>query len=414
MTDLFSWLFAPERFSPHGFCLSWEPGVLAAHIGADAAISLSYFSIALTLAAFANLRRDLTFPWIFQLIAVVFALCGVTHLFDLITVWIPLYHLQAVLKVAVGLASMVTAAGLWRLLPTALTLPSPGALRAVNERLEAEVVERRQAEADARAARERAEAGNTAKSEFLATMSHELRTPLTAILGFAGQLRQSLAAVLDDRQVRYIDIIERSGGHLLELITDILDFSRLDAGRLQLHISRTTIDDIVETSLAVVGSLATQRGLEISTDLAPALPMIEADEQRLRQVLINLLSNAIKFTPSGGSITIRAALDDSGNAVLSVTDTGIGMAPEDIPVALEKFRQIDNSLTRRYEGTGLGLPLAKALTELHGGRLEIDSAPDCGTTVSVRVPIRGVYGLPQPADGIWAPCAPAVPTTKPA
>ena len=405
MTDLLNWLFDPSRFTAHGFCLSWDPVVLAVHISADAAITLSYLSVALTLAAFARLRHDLVFPWIFQMIAAVFALCGITHLTDLVMIWLPLYDLQAVVKVVAGLSSIATAIGLWILLPRALALPSPAELRAINDRLQDEITERRHAETTAQAAKERAERANAAKSEFLATMRHELRTPLNAILGFAEQLHLTAANALTASQLRYIGIIQRSGNHLLNLINDILDMSRLDAGRLPLQIAPVPVADLVESTLAVVGSTIAQRDLRVHTEVADTLPPIEVDEQRMRQVLLNLMANAIKFTPDGGTVTVDARLGAPGTVTIAISDTGVGMTPEEIPRALEKFRQVDNSLTRRHEGTGLGLPLAKALMELHGGHLVIDSAPGLGTTVTLHIPVQCVCGLPDPAESIWAPCA---------
>ena len=385
MSDVLTWLLDVDGFAPHGFCLAWNPAVLIAQISADTAISLSYLSVAITLATFARLRGDLFFPWIFRMIAMVFALCGIVHLSDLAIVWLPVYDLQTVLKVITGLSSVATAIGLWWLLPRALALPSPAALRAINQRLEREVAERSQAEREARFARERAERASAAKSDFLAVMSHELRTPLTAILGFSDQLRHTLPETAEAK--RYADIISRSGNHLLNLVNDVLDFSRIDAGHLQLQWGPVVIAEAVETSRGMIEAAADAKALTVTTDLAPDLPILYADEQRLRQVLINLLSNAVKFTPAGGGITIGARQVSVDEVELTVADTGIGMAAEDIPRALETFQQLDNSLARSYGGVGLGLPLANAIVALHKGRLIITSEPGKGTTVTVALPI---------------------------
>ena len=387
MSDVLTWLFDVDGFSPHGFCLAWNPAVLVAQVSADTAIAVSYLSVAVTIATFARLRGDLVFPWIFRMIAIVFALCGIVHLSDLAIIWLPVYDVQTVLKIGAGLSSVATAIGLWWLLPRALALPSPAALRAVNQRLECEVAERSQAEREALLARERAERASAAKTEFLAVMSHELRTPLTAILGFSDQLRHTLPEAAEAK--RYASIICSSGNHLLNLINDVLDFSRIDAGHLQLQMSPVVVQEAVETSRAMVEAAADAKTVTVTADLAPDLPILYADEQRLRQVLINLLSNAVKFTPAGGSVTIGARRASANEVELTVADTGIGMAAEDIPRALETFQQLDNSLARSYGGVGLGLPLANALVALHRGRLTIASEPGKGTTVSVALPIGG-------------------------
>ncbi len=388
MADALAWLFDESGFTAHGFCLAWKPGVLLAHISADAAISVSYLSVSVTLLAFAHLRRDLVFRWIFQMIAVVFAFCGLSHFSDLLTIWFPLYDLQAVLKVVAGLSSVATAAGLWWLLPRALALPSPAALRTANERLEEEVGERREAERQAQAALEAAERASRTKSEFLAMVSHELRTPLTAILGFSDQLRHGASEELGERQKKYVDIIVNNGNHLLNLINEVLDFSRLEFGRFDLQIEPLSLEAVAEDSVASVISIAEAKSISLTIDIAPDLPAIEADAQRLRQVFINLLSNAVKFTPAGGAIAVTARATEAGEVAVAVSDTGIGMSAEEIPLALEKFRQVDNSLARPYEGIGLGLPLVQEIVALHGGRLTIDSEPGKGTIVTAFLPLR--------------------------
>ncbi len=237
------------------------------------------------------------------------------------------------------------------------------------------------------AARDQAERANRAKSAFLATMSHELRTPLNAIIGFAEIIRDH--ALKTDGNSRYaeyaVDVYE-SGRHLLDLINDILDVSRLDSGRLELNCNPFSVGEAVRGVAETMRGDILASGLALEVDIPAGLPDFDADERRIKQIVMKLLSNAIKFTKRGGKVTVRSAMNNAGGMSVSVTDTGIGIAPQDIPRAIESFRQIDSELNRRYPGSGLGLPLSKAMIELHGGTLTIDSRPGEGTTVSVSLP----------------------------
>ncbi|HZT51213.1 MAG TPA: ATP-binding protein [Stellaceae bacterium] len=225
-----------------------------------------------------------------------------------------------------------------------------------------------------------------AKSDFLARMSHELRTPLNAIIGFSEMIRDAAIGPLDARYRDYGNDINAAGRHLQTIINDILDISKLEDGRLELREEIVSIADTVEACRRIVAAMAETAGVALAIDIPAALPPIRTDPLRFRQILLNLMSNGVKFTPSGGRVTVAAAVRGEG-AVIAVADTGIGMKAEDIPIALEPFRQIDGALSRRFDGTGLGLPLAKALVELHGGRLEIESVPDAGTVVRVVLPL---------------------------
>ena len=258
-----------------------------------------------------------------------------------------------------------------------------GAIVDVTERTIAEQELRRNTEALSHAL-DRAEAASRTKSEFLATMSHELRTPLNAILGFSDILQQQMfGPVGNARYLDYAQSINSSGTHLLGLINDILDLSRLDSGQLELVCEPVEVPDLLEDCLPTIALQAEKGGVRILQHVETAI--LQADRRRLRQMLLNLLSNAIKFTPEGGEVRISATPVTGGYAI-TVSDTGIGMAPEDVPKALERFGQIDSSLSRRYEGTGLGLPLTKELAELHGAALSIESKPGEGTSVTIRFP----------------------------
>ena len=239
-------------------------------------------------------------------------------------------------------------------------------------------------------AKEAAEAANRSKSDFLANMSHELRTPLNAVIGFSEIIKDALLG--EDRLNDYREYardIHESGKHLLELINDILDMSKIEAGKLELFEETLHIEQVIEPCLKLVRERATNSGVVLKTELQEQLPMLHADIRKMKQILINLLSNSVKFTPKGGLVTVGAFVAENGEFVLRVSDTGAGIRPEDIERALEPFGQVETGLARSHEGTGLGLTLTKALTELHGGRLDIDTrwktAPT-GTTVSAILP----------------------------
>lgn len=253
------------------------------------------------------------------------------------------------------------------------------------------ITEQRRAEEAILAAKEHAEAANRAKSEFLANMSHELRTPLNAIIGFSEViLKDSFGPIGNDRYSEYVNDIHESGHHLLALINDILDLAKIEAGKLELHEEQVDIGETVAACLSLIGARAEENGLQLTDDIDADHAGLVADARKLKQILINLLSNAIKFTPAGGSVRVRTRVEKNGDLAIAVIDTGIGMAPEDVPKALSPFVQIDGKLDRKYQGTGLGLPLAKSLVELHGGTLEMKSAVDRGTTAIARFPANRV------------------------
>jgi signal transduction histidine kinase len=248
-------------------------------------------------------------------------------------------------------------------------------------------IEHRRAEQESAAGREQAEIANRTKTEFLANMSHELRTPLNSVLGLSEIMKDELFGSLGSERYRgYADDIYQSAKHLLDVITDILDISKIEAGKLSLDEDEVDVGAAVETCMRLMYLRASEAKISLVKNIAAGLPKIHADSRKVKQIVLNLLSNAVKFTPKGGTVTVSAWLGDSREMCLTVADTGIGIAPANVEKALTPFAQIDSSLSRKYEGTGLGLPITKALIELHGGRLAIASDLGKGTAVTVTFP----------------------------
>jgi signal transduction histidine kinase len=234
------------------------------------------------------------------------------------------------------------------------------------------------------AARDAAETANRAKTSFLATMSHELRTPLNAILGFSEILRDGHFGPIAPRYAAYAGDIHASGRHLLKVINDILDLSKIEAGRQKIAHEPVDLCAVARASCQLLQEKAKAAGIAMEIDL-PGDAILVGDQTRLKQISLNLLSNAIKFTPPGGKVRLAVIVRPRATT-LEVTDDGIGMTAEEVAIALEPFGQVESSFTRSYDGTGLGLPLVKGLAALHGGRLEIESTKDAGTTVRVVLP----------------------------
>jgi PAS domain S-box-containing protein len=250
-----------------------------------------------------------------------------------------------------------------------------------------DISDRKKVEAELLAAKEQAEYADRAKSEFLANMSHELRTPLNAIIGFSEMMTQKTFGPLGDHHYEeYSDGIFESGDHLLSLINDILDISKIESGRAELDETEVDIAKAVLDCCRLIEPRSVEAGLSIHSDIRKDLSKLWADERLVKQMLLNLLSNAVKFTESGGEIAISGEFAKDGRVSISVTDTGIGIAAKDIPKAMSTFGQIDGALDRKFEGTGLGLPLVKSLAELHGGGIQIESEAGTGTKVTIWFP----------------------------
>jgi len=239
-------------------------------------------------------------------------------------------------------------------------------------------------------ARHQAEAANIAKSQFLANISHELRTPLNAILGFSAMIKdQQHGQVTEPKYLEYAHDIHDSGQHLLTIINDVLDLSRAEAGKLSIHYELVALPKIIQKAVHMVAQRASEGGVTITTDMAEKIPKLVADRVRMLQILLNLLSNAVKFTDPGGRVTVRVRAEEGVGGVyyflIDVTDTGVGMTPEEVNKAFHSFTQGDAGLDRKYQGAGLGLPLTRKLVELHHGKITLKSERGKGTTAHIRL-----------------------------
>jgi PAS domain S-box-containing protein len=273
-------------------------------------------------------------------------------------------------------------------------------LRAALEAERASLVSRVEARtAELRAANAELERAARLKDEFLATMSHELRTPLNAVLGLSESLLEGVYGPHNEKQVRALRTISESGRHLLDLINDVLDVAKIEAGTIELQLGMASIPSICRSCVALVKAAADKKQLEVTFSLTGAASYIEADGRRLKQILVNLLSNAVKFTPEGGRIGLRVHDDPAHDMTrFIVWDTGIGIAPEDVKRLFQPFVQVDSSLSRKYNGTGLGLALVRRLTEMHGGHVSVKSQVGVGSRFTVSLPRRAGTVLQTPSD----------------
>jgi signal transduction histidine kinase len=412
---LMDWM-ATEGFLPHGYCFQWSPNLLGTMVAADTAIALAYFSIPVALLSLVRQRKDLRFNWIFVLFSGFIFFCGMTHLADIMVIWYPDYWLQAGVKAVTALISLVTAVLLWPLIPKALRIPSTADLEQLVLRLEAEVAERRLAEArldelnhqlESRVAertrqleaetaeRQRleglerahqlAEAANQAKSQFLSRVSHELRTPLNGVLGFS-QLLAADASQLSAKHRPWVEHIERSGWHLLKLVDDVLDITRIESGELKLVEERFDLDQLLQDCQLELKASADAAQVDVKRIDRPGQRIWRGDVRRLRQVFTNLLSNAIKYNRPAGEVQIDAVITASDRVRLEICDTGIGIDAEQRAQLFQPFNRLGRERSS-IPGTGLGLVVVKQIVEAMGGAINVGDRPGGGTCVHVDLPL---------------------------
>jgi len=459
-------LVVPFRYMPTGMVIQgalasdMKPTLMMVMALSNASIALSYFSIPVFLLVFVRKRTDLPFSWIVVTFGGFILACGATHVSHMLGLWWKVDAWQALLDLACAAASAATAIILWPILPRLLAIPSPAALRVVNRALEeektrlehtrdelrqayagiearvaerteelalanlsleAEVSERRRIEAELRQNRDQleakvtartreletakraAEAANEAKSTFLANMSHELRTPMNAIVGFSEILESQIR---EPRQNGYLARIRTSGGVLLQLINDLLDLSKIEAGKMDLNFRPGSVGRLIEEINQMFAYKLAEKSLILQAELSPGLPAsLLIDEARLRQVLVNLVGNAVKFTPSG-SVTVAAWVEHPREGGLpdlhvTVTDTGIGIPADFLEALFQPFEQHREAQAAGFGGTGLGLSISRQLVTAMNGTLSVESTVGVGSTFSV---VLREVEVPEPG---WDPEGPA-------
>lgn len=368
------------EYLPHGFCIAWNPQLLAMHVISDLLIAIAYFSIPIGIVYVARRRPDAELQPIYYLFAAFILACGVTHVMGILTLWVPLYYTQGITKIITALVSVATAIYLLPKLKHIMALPALGKLTQINSALAEEIVSRRQSEASLRQSQELALQAQKTQAAFLANMSHEIRTPMNGVLGTLDLL---LDTELKPEQLQLAAASKRSAGSLLSLLNDILDISKVESGQMTLRYNPFEITEVLGDVGAALAYDANSKNIEL---LCPAgsLPSTTylGDSVRIRQILLNLVGNAIKFTDVGFvKVSCREVSRIGQQAVLEFTvkDTGVGIAPEHQKNLFKRFTQVDNSSTRRAQGSGLGLAIVKELVGLMGGQVQLKSAPNQGT-----------------------------------
>jgi signal transduction histidine kinase/CheY-like chemotaxis protein len=428
MFDVVGAFFADPDFMPHGMCYLWRPGILSLHVISDALIALAYFSIPFTLLYFVHARRDLQFNRMFVCFAVFIVACGTTHLLEVWVIWYPAYWLSGIVKAITALASVPTAIMLVRLVPQALQLPSPSALRAANAELQREIAERKRAEADIRKLNDRLEervaertreleqANSTLRQTQLAIMQHErLRALGQMASGIAHDINNALSpAVLNCRALleRRVGVdpelrevltdIHRSVEDVTHTVTRMTEFYR--AREPQFVPAPVPINDILEQVVDLTRprwhDMTQEQGIviDLKKQVAPDLPLILGVESEIRHALMNLILNAVDAMPAGGTLTLRVFSAPPRSVIVEVSDTGTGMTEEVRGRCLEPF-----FTTKGQRGTGLGLAMVYGMVQRHEAEIEIESAPGRGTTMRLTFPACSAEGLPYQPASVPAP-----------
>jgi signal transduction histidine kinase/CheY-like chemotaxis protein len=365
---------------PHGYCLRWDGPLVFVFVTANLGIAIAYFAIPLALRMFVGKRSDLPYPHMFKLFAAFILSCGVTHLAKIATLWYPGYWFEAIIDAWTAGISLITAILLYPLIPQALSLRSPRALEQMNDQLE-------KANEELKVARDQALEASSLKSAFVANVSHELRTPLSGVLGMNELL---LSSSLSEDQRMMAQTVQDSAKTLLALVNDILDLSKIEAGRMNIETIPMHAGQIVRDVVELLTTAAGSKHIGLSVEVAPDVPAkVLGDPVRTHQVLLNLVGNAVKFTHQGG-VKVRVHVVGTENerttVRFEVTDTGIGMSEEETRMLFMPFIQADMSTTRKYGGTGLGLTISKRLVELMGGEIAFTTEKGRGSSFWFTIP----------------------------
>ncbi|SDF43225.1 MULTISPECIES: sensor histidine kinase [Thalassobaculum] len=393
-----------DDMTPHGYCLLWDPVLIWSHVLADVGIAAAYLSIPAALAIIARRRPDLNPNGILYFFAAFIILCAITHLFGLVTLWVPAYSAEAVSKVMTAIVSVATAVLVWQMLSTILTVPTHAALREANEKLaraNAELESRVEARTrQLRCANERLEVvasdareAERVKTQFLARVSHELRTPLNAVLGFTDLLDLQISGPVNDTQKDYLDSIRTASNQLLQQINDILDLERLIQHGPSFTPEPVAVDRTIADICQMLSTTARDMGIDLLTQVQSASSLC-TDERALRMVLTNLMSNAIKYSRRGGTVEVIARAVDDG-VEIAIRDQGVGIPADKLADVFEPFFRGHEHDLPSIGGTGLGLTLVKQLVDALGGNIVLDSTLGQGTTVQLTLPEMAPY--PQTA-----------------
>lgn len=340
--------------------MRWDFWLLLQHVLSDGAIALAYFSIPAALVTFVRLRRDIDFGFLFWLFSLFIFSCGLTHLMEIYVLWNPVYWWAGWVKVLTAVASVTTAIVLWRVIPAAVKIPTPGQMRAVEASRDNESQRRAEVERGARL-----------KDEFLATLSHELRTPLNAISGWADLLERG--AVPPEKTREALATIRRNAQTQTQLISELLDLSAIAAGKVTLQIEPTDVRGVIDSALAALTPAASAKAIVfVRPGPNPEVPLIAADPKRLQQLIWNLVANSVKFTPEHGRVVVGLG-SEAGQIRIFVQDNGEGIPADFLPHVFDRFSQADATTTRTRGGLGIGLALAREIALLHGGDISVSS-----------------------------------------
>lgn len=354
-------------FMPHGHCYFWKPEIVWLQVISNGAIAIAYFSIPLMLIHFIRKRKDVPFHWIFLMFASFILWCGVTHILDIVVIWVPAYRLDSIVRAITAVVSVMTAFFLFPLIPQALALRSPKELEDKNLELETAYARIKESE--------------KLKDEFFAKVSHELRTPLTLILSPLEAMLSGENGPVPSAYEQPLRIMHNNAIRLLQIVNGILDFSKFKAGKVDVNREATNITELTKSVLNDFQPYLAQRNLR-SEFVSNATEPILIDRYLYERILFNLLSNAIKFNSEGGQVRVTVATAE-GKIRLMVSDTGMGIAEKDLPYLFELFRQVDGAFTRQFDGTGLGLALVKEFAGLLGGTATVSSKIGEGLTFTV-------------------------------